>query len=338
MKTFLVAILMLIGITAWGATDRTIHGLPLKVVPDSSDMLPIDDGVNNWHVTVDSIRGGTPQTAPDNVYITSNYVYQSYITNLYVNIAFITNLTVVNEFHGKVSYITNLYVNNSFITNLVTYNITGSNGYFTNVYTEFHTNNYLFVTNLFATNAYVNFFTNNYAFITNLFATNVYLNFVTNNYLFSTNLFATNVYINFLTNNYLFTTNLYATNTLLNYITNTYLLTTNVTATGIVFPEYAWDGPTNLLVCGGTNRWKYTANSDCAITQLVAYASGFANSAVLAITNSAATNITVRWSAPIRIPYGYTSRAYVVTNSDVIMFSADVAIYGSNVVPRGFGP
>lgn len=247
MKTFLTVVLMVFGISVWGATDRTIHSLPAKVVPSNADMLPIDDGVNNWRVTVDSLRGGTPQSAPDNVYITSNYVYQSYITNLYVNIAFITNLTVVNEFHGKVSYITNLYVNNSFITNLVTYNITGSNGYFTNFYTEYHTNNYLFVTNLFATNAYVNFFTNNYAFITNLFATNVYLNFVTNNYLFSTNLFATNVYINFLTNSWMVTTNLYATNVYIEYFTNDWYFGTNLFVT-------------NALVINLTNRTSWITN------------------------------------------------------------------------------
>lgn len=354
----ILGILLLGALTAVaGIVIQWFHEQPHATAINNNDFLAIENNTPSAYkyVLLSELRAYTSGTNsnPNNTgYFQTNYVYVLVATNIYTTnaqIFFITNAVEYTQTTYSTNNILNNITNNLFVT--TTEYVTNSFTVFqTNVFTETTTlyatntliynitNNVLVTSNLFTTNAVIINLTNNVLVTSNLFTTNAIINNITNNVLVTSNLFTTNAIINNITNDVLVTSNLFTTNAIINNITNTYLLTTNVTATGIVFPEYAWAGPTNTLVCGGTNRWTFTATSDCAITQLLAYAAGYANSALLSITNSATTNITIRWSAPIRIPYGYSSREYVLTNSDVIMFSADVAKYGSNVVPRGFGP
>jgi hypothetical protein len=183
--------------------------------------------------------------------------------------------------------------NQAFFTNVYTLYFTNSylfttNLFATNVYENFVTNNYLYSTNLFATNTYVNFFTNSwavitnlyvtnalvlyetnqYSFVTNLFATNTYVNFFTNNYAYITNLYATNTYIEFLTNNYLFTTNLFATNVYINFLTNNYLFSTNLYTTN-AYINYFTNNYSFITNLFNTNTYvEYFTNDWAWITNL----------------------------------------------------------------------
>lgn len=333
-------LLVLIGVCLAASAAIVVqwyHEQPHATAINNGDFLALENASPSTykHVLMSELRAYTSGTNsnPNNTgYFQTNYVYVLVATNLYTTnaqIFFITNAVEYTQTTYSTNNILNNITNNLFVT---------TTEYVTNSFTVFQTNVFTETTTLYATNTLIYNITNNVLVTSNLFTTNAVIINLTNNVLVTSNLFTTNAIINNITNDVLVSSNIFTTNAVINNITNTYLLTTNVTATGIVFPEYAWSGPTNTLICGGTNRWYYTASGDCAITQLLAYASGYANSALLAISNSSAANITIYWHPPIRTPYGYTGHSYILTNSDVIMFSADVGKYGSNAVPRGFGP
>ena len=325
-------------------TARRVEGMTCWVIAENAEYRLVGGTANaNW--TLSQYLTNVVTLYATNTYIefiTNNWMVTTnlYATNVYVNYftnnySFVTNLFVtnayVNNFTNNYSFITNLYATNVYV-NFFTNNYAFiTNLYATNTYIEYLTNNYLYTTNLYATNVYVNFFTNNYAFITNLYATNTYIEFLTNNYLYTTNLYATNVYINYFTNNWMVTTNLYATNTYVLYFTNYYAYITNITAKemwitnitvywNIGFITNAWDGPTNNLPMWLASQ-DYETATDCSITNILGVSNNVVQHVLLTISNSAATDVTLRIPAQWRTGDG--ARSYVITNAGIGLLSVE---------------
>lgn len=226
----------------------------------------------------------------------------------------------------------NVYTTNLFTTNLYSSNIFTTNLFSTNVYTTNLYSSNAFITNLYATTTYTtNLYTSN-LFATNIFSTNIYTTNLYTSNLFTTNLYSTNAWI---TN--LYSTNAFITNlTVNNFIALTSSVESLVVSNGISFLEHIWGGPTNQLTLS-TNEYYYVAYTPCAVTNLAVWmGAGYAESALLAITNASDSNITFTVHSPIRIPYGETSRTYTITNGDVFFGSFRKGAHGMAYVPRGF--
>lgn len=98
MKSILFLI-VLIPVVALGA-DSTIHGLPLKASPADADVVPIDDGVNNWSTTIGALRVADPNAVTNNdtrniSLLASNYFASLGSTN--VIIRGVTDATLTNR-------------------------------------------------------------------------------------------------------------------------------------------------------------------------------------------------------------------------------------------------
>lgn len=86
----------------------------------------------------------------------------------------------------------------------------------------------------------------------------------------------------------------------------------NVVVTTLSFPTNAWPGATNTLLLN-TNYLNYVATTDCAITNVGGQDATMNTWATLTVSNSTASDITVRTYSPgIRLQGASTTAALVV--------------------------
>ncbi len=195
---------------------------------------------------------------------------------------------------------------------------------------------------IIVTNAYFTYLTNNIAYITNLYSTTV--NIDTN---FSTNIYSTTINATTITNNTFVTTNVTVydsvtiqTNLTVNNNvsvkgkgTFNYFVVTNQTA----YLPHSWSGPSNALdltLASGSQEWEYSTFTPVRITGISAD-SGYVERAVLGITNSSTTNITITGVAGIRFPASDTQAgSYTLTNGDFAEFLIEFRNGKTNAVIR----
>lgn len=331
-KKFSVAGLVFLAICTIAATIQWYSDQPSITRLEDSMVLAVERATPKGYrsITLASLR----DYALNNVSITN---YTIYSTNFWISNSYVSNYVVTNVYND--TYASNFFLTQNYITNQYSTNVTITNWYAPDNY----------VSNFFNTNIYVND-----TYVSNYFTTNIYSTTVTNVYetlnvsnIYSTNIYTTNLYStsNFTTNLYTsnaFITNLYTSNAYITNLTvnNLYALTSRVSSltisNGISFLEHIWGGPTNQFTLS-TNEYYYVAYTPCAVTNLAVWqGAGYAESALLAITNASSSNITFTVHSPIRIPYGETSRSYTVTNGDVFFGSFRKGAHGQVFVPRGF--
>lgn len=86
----------------------------------------------------------------------------------------------------------------------------------------------------------------------------------------------------------------------------------NVVVTTLSFPTNAWPGATNTLLLN-TNYLNYVAATDCAITNIGGQDATMNTWATLTVSNSTASDITVRTYSPgIRLQGAATTAALVI--------------------------
>lgn len=362
-KKLSIAVLGLVALLGIAATTMRVSEYPNRPIPQDADLFLLASVANStnyntsWLQIKAALGVGTGTIGSSNVWATNVIVTR----NLYASNGFFTNLTVQEgitnasltpntvlkaDANKRISSIPNAYgaltnngsgvvgydpsivgtneisalvsnyvyqfnatnspvFSNAIFTNLVAENIWASNAWFTNIVAE-----RAWISNLWATNIVTENLWASNAWFTNLVAERAWIS----------NLWATNIWVTSLYSETNYTGSMWLTN-------------------GMVIQEHAWDGPTNLVKCGITNRYYFTANTPCAITQLVAYASpNWENHSVLEITNASPTNITITVHAPIRIPVEDSTRVYTLTNGNVMACSLEVATMGSNSVLRAFKP
>lgn len=347
-KKLSIAVLGLVALLGIAATTMRVSEYPNRPIPQDADLFLLASVANstNYNTSWLQIKAalgvgtgtiGSSNVWATNVIVTKNlYASNAYFTNLTVtegitNISLTPNTVLKADANKRISSIPNAYgalTNNG--SGVVGYDpsIVGTNEIATLV------SNYVYAFNATNTPTFSNaVFTNLIAdtgWFSNIFATNFVAERAWISNLWVTNLVAERAWISNLWATNIWVESLYAQS---NYVGSIWL--TN----GMVIQEHAWDGPTNLVKCGITNRYYFTANTPCAITQLVAYASpNWENHSVLEITNASPTNITITVHAPIRIPVEDSTRVYTLTNGNVMACSLEVATMGSNSVLRAFKP
>lgn len=311
-KKFSVAGLVFLAICTIAATIQWYSDQPSITRLEDSMVLAVERATPKGYrsITLASLR----DYALNNVSITN---YTIYSTNFWISNSYVSNYVVTNVYND--TYASNFFLTQNYVTNQYSTNVTVTNWYAPDNY----------VSNFFNTNIYVND-----TYVSNYFTTNIYSTTVTNVYetLNVSNIYSTNIY----------TTNLYTSNAFITNLTvnNLYALTSRVSSltisNGISFLEHIWGGPTNQLTLS-TNEYYYVAYTPCAVTNLAVWqGAGYAESALLSITNASDSNITFTVHSPIKIPYGETSRTYTITNGDVFFGSFRKGAHGMAYVPRGF--
>ncbi len=309
-----------------------------------------------------------------NIY-TQSFVSNYYVTNLFTNVQQITTnqftyntITNVNFMTVSNAYITNLFISQittNFVlysTNIYNTDTTVSNYFTTNVFNNtymsnfFLTNQVFYVTNLYLTNInvtnYLSYISN--TFVSNFFNTNIFVNnsYVSNFYTTNYNPLIT------VTSNYIYNVAWPLTNATL-YGTTTFspvsgsaagrigifsagvetisLAASNAAIAGGVFwfKTNSWAGPTNNLPMNLEDQY-YIATSDVSVTNLNNLpTAGYSSGVVLSITNSASTNITLRFPASIVIPERTAS--VTISNGSGGIFSIKYSpVRGTNGVYRQF--
>lgn len=296
--------------------------------------ISVTDGITNYSLTPNTVLRADANkrisSIPNGSGVLTNNgsgtVGYFPLASLFANIsnAFVTNLS------GR-----DIYFSNAFFTNLVAGNAWVSNMWVTNLVAREAWISNLWVTNLIAQKAYIsNLWVTNLvaekAWISNLWVTNLVSEKAWISNLWVTNLVAEKAWIS----------NLWATNIWVDTIhAKTNEVGRMILTNGMVIKEWAWEGPTNQLNVGSTNRYRYTAYTPCAVTNLVPWLDGFNNSSVLEIDNASSSNITVTIYAPVQIPVEDASRVYTLTNGNSMVCSVE-AVPGirSNSVLRAFKP